>query len=82
MTGRPKDVSDIEILRAIRLTAGPVATSPELSDRLDMSSTGVNNRLRDLVNRGLVKRQKVGANAIVYWLSDNGEELLAAEGTN
>jgi len=82
MTGRPKDVSDVEILRAMRLTTGPVATSPELSDSLDMSSTGVNNRLRDLVNRGLVKRQKVGANAIVYWLSDDGEELLAAEGTN
>lgn len=80
MSGRPKKVEDVEILRQIKLTPGPVATSPEMTKELDMSSTGVNSRLRELVDDGLVKKQNVGANAVVYWLSDDGEEYLAKNG--
>jgi predicted ArsR family transcriptional regulator len=77
MGGRPKRVSDAEILREIKLASGPVATAPELSDRLHMQNSGVNKRLDDLVAAGLVRQREVGASAVVYWLSEDGEAELA-----
>lgn len=79
MVGRPKKVTDEDVLRQIKLCRGPIATNSELQEALDMSSTGVNQRLNDLVDRELVNKQRVGANAIVYWVSDDGEDYLAGK---
>ena len=76
MAGRPKDVEDWEILEAATVIHGP-ATAKELAERLDMSRSGVNKRLDKLVDRGLLFEKKVGANAVIYWLTDEGERHLA-----
>jgi len=75
MAGRPKDVSDDEILEAVALIKGP-ATATELGDAVGMNRSGMNKRLDDLVERGLVHQKKVGANAVVYWLTDDGEDFI------
>lgn len=77
MAGRPKDVSDSEILKEIALARGPVVTAPELADRVGMTGSAVNKRLDDLVTRGFVNKKQVGARAVVYWLTDDGRELAA-----
>ena len=77
MAGRPKDVSDSEILQEIALAHGPVVTAPELADRVEMTGSAVNKRLDGLVEQGLVNEKQVGARAVVYWLTDEGKELAA-----
>lgn len=74
MAGRPQDVSDEEILREIALLPAPVATAGELADSLEMTNSGVNKRLDDLVDEGYIKQKTVGARAKVYWLTEKGKE--------
>lgn len=75
--GRKREVSNGEILRAIALHTDPIVTASEVADVVDMSPQGVNKRLRELAEEGLVIRKKVGANAVVYRLSDSGREEIA-----
>ena len=75
--GRKREVTDEEILRAIRLHADPVVTAPEVADIVDMSSQGVNKRLRQLADQELVIRKEVGSRAVIYWLSDAGRDRLS-----
>lgn len=75
--GRPKDITDEEILQEVALSRGPVVTAPELADRLGISSSAVNKRFDDLVEDGYLNERQVGAKAIVYWLTDEGRELVA-----
>ena len=75
--GRPKDITDEEILQEVALARGPVVTAPEISDRLGISSSAVNKRFDDLVEDGYLNERQVGAKAIVYWLTEEGRELVA-----
>jgi len=75
MAGRPKRVSDAEILEAIMLVKGP-ATATEVGEIVDMGRSGINKRLDDLVARELIHEKAVGANAKVYWLTDDGKDHL------
>lgn len=72
--GRKREVADEEILRAIALHPDPVVTAKEVAEPVDMSPQGVNKRLRQLADDDLVVRKKVGAHAIIYWLTDEGRE--------
>jgi len=71
--GRKPETSDEEIMRAIALHPDAVVTAGEVSDAVGMTNQGVNKRLRDLANRGLVVRKQVGARAYVYWLTGEGK---------
>lgn len=75
MAGRPKDVSDKEILEAVKIVFGP-ATAGEVSDQVELNNSGANKRLKKLVNNGKLNQKKVGAKAKVYWLTDEGERYL------
>lgn len=76
MAGRKPTVSDEQVLREIALMADPVVTAPELADRLDITRQGANYRLGQLEEDGYVKSKKVGAHAIVYWLTEKGREVV------
>jgi predicted transcriptional regulator len=56
-----------------------VITATELSDAVDMTRQGVNNRLSELVESGHLRSKQVGSRAVVYWLTEEGREL-ASEG--
>jgi DNA-binding MarR family transcriptional regulator len=75
--GRKPETSDEEILRAIALHPDRVVTASEIADCVGMTSAGVNKRLPELVDDGVIVRKKVGANAVIYWLSPAGREQIA-----
>ena len=75
MAGRPPSISDYEILREVVGVEGPTTVS-DLIAELDINRSGMNKRVDYLVSRGLLNEKTVGANAVVYWLSDAGEEFL------
>ena len=76
MAGRPQDVSDRELLEQVALVHGP-ATSGEIADGVSIGRKGVNKRLPDLVEQGFLHKKEVGANAIIYWLTEKGHKLLS-----
>jgi len=75
MAGRPPKITDIQILCRVVEIEGP-ATATELIEELDINRSGMNKRLDDLVSRGLLNEKTVGANAVVYWLTNRGEEYV------
>lgn len=78
MGGRPPTVTDAEILRAVQTTFGP-ATAKEVSEQISINKSGTNKRLQELAESGKVHRKKVGANAVVYWISEQGHRELQSE---
>jgi biotin operon repressor len=64
--GRGREVSDIEIMRAVCEADGPVACAAEIADAVGMSRTGVTNRLHQLHEMGCVASKDVG-NGLVWW---------------
>jgi len=59
-----------DVLEAIRQTDSPVATAKELGELLDCSSEAARQKLITLHEQGRVERRTVGANAVVWWLTD------------
>lgn len=70
--GRKRDVSDAQILKTMALHPDPVVTAGELADKLDMTNSGMNKRLDQLVDGGFVEAKQVGARAVIYWLTADG----------
>jgi predicted transcriptional regulator len=68
-------VNDATIIREIALARGPAVFAVELTGPLDMSRQGVDRRLRDLQDKGLVNSKKAGR-ARMWWVSDDGWKLL------
>jgi len=64
--GRDREVDDIDIMRAICDSEGPVATAAEIAEAVGMTRTGVTHRLHQLHERGFVARKNVG-NGLVWW---------------
>jgi len=73
--GRPPKVSDEDILRTIATVYGP-ATVSDIIESVDIKRSGMNKRLDKLVDAELVREKKVGANAVVYWLSEAGQRKI------
>lgn len=59
-----------DVLEAIRHTDSPIATAKELGEILDCSSEAARQKLITLHEQGHVERRTVGANAVVWWLTD------------
>lgn len=72
--GRDERVSDIEILREVALSPDPIVTANEMAERMDYTRQGINNRLNNLVDDGLLDRRDVGSKAVVYWITDKGQK--------
>jgi len=64
--GRGREVSDIEIMRAVCEANGPVACGSEIADAVGMTRAGVTNRLHQLHEMGCVASKDVG-NGLVWW---------------
>ena len=76
--GRKPTVEDTTVIREIALARGPAVFAVELTGPLGMSRQGVDKRLRDLEERGLVRSKKAGR-ARMWWISDEGWKLLERE---
>lgn len=76
--GRKRSTSDDEILTAIALHPEPVVTAGEIAERVGMTNAGVNKRLPELEEDGLIIRKEVGAHAVIYWLTDTGRARVGS----
>jgi len=64
--------TDAELLREIRLLPDPVITAKEITENVELENATVNRRLDRLVDQGYLEEKKVGAAAVVYWLTSKG----------
>jgi len=80
MAGRKRQLSDLRILQAVLLSPDPIVTAPELADELEISRQGINPRLKQLAERGLLERRSVGSKAVVYWITESGRQHLHDHG--
>lgn len=67
-----------KLLRLVVSREGGFATAPEIAPHTEVGEKQTRNRLETLYEDGFLNRRKVGSTN-VYWLSDDGEELLADE---
>lgn len=59
-----------DVIEAIRQSDSPVSTAKEVSEKLGCSSEAARQKLITLHEQGRVERRTVGANAVVWWLTD------------
>jgi len=76
--GPDPSVTQIDVLREIRLAYPPVQAPKDLADRLDISNTAVSNKLQDMEEKNWVESERVGR-ARVYWVTDDGRAQLDPE---
>ena len=69
--GRPRELTDNEVLLAFDKVEKPVATAELLADTTDAPRRTVLRRLRELEDGDRVERWKVGGRAVVWWPADN-----------
>lgn len=77
MPGPDPSITDEELLREIKLLPDPVITAKEITERVDLENATVNRRLDRLVESGYLVEKKVGAAAVVYWMTPEGAEKAA-----
>jgi predicted ArsR family transcriptional regulator len=66
--------TDAELLRQIRLLPDPVVTAKEITEKVELENATVNRRFDRLVDEGYIVEKKVGAAAVVYWLTSKGRD--------
>ena len=71
MAGRKPEVEDREILEQFVESGEPAFGANELAEMVDMSRQGVDYRLRDLEEEGLVASKIVSRDRI-WWITDKG----------
>ncbi|RBI60309.1 hypothetical protein DMJ13_18400 [halophilic archaeon] len=62
------------VLTAMQNASDPVVTAKELSERLDCSSEAARQKLTQLHEQGVIERRKVGAGAVIWWVTDASSE--------
>lgn len=75
--GPKRTVTDEAILRSIALAPAPIATVKDIQADISMSRAGINNRLTQLEEGGMIESRRVGASAKVYWLTTAGRKMAS-----
>jgi predicted transcriptional regulator len=57
------------IIAQFRQAETPFLTAVEIADAIGMTRQGVNQRLKQLEERDIVERKKVGSRAVAWWLA-------------
>lgn len=81
MAGRPPDVPDIDILRAIRDFEYPFMSTAEIGQEVGFKSPAdsARPRLKHLEERNLVSSRKIGRYH-TWWITEEGRDHLNDEG--
>lgn len=77
MVGRPADVSDEDLLKAIREFEYPFMSTSEIGEEVGFRSPAdsARPRLKDLKERGLVDSRKIGRYH-TWWITEEGKEFI------
>ena len=71
--GRPRRVSDDELIHAVRVAireqAAPVATTSDIEDKIPLSKRGLQKRMRELRERGALGSKQAGR-TLVWWVPE------------
>lgn len=70
MAGRPKKITDDEILVILDKSNDPVMSAREVADELGESRRTLHRRLNELHDEGRVEKKTVGGRSVVWWLPD------------
>lgn len=76
--GRPRTITDDEIIRYLRGSDERVLTTSEIAEEFDVSSRTAQRRLSALDDEGRVVRKDVGARGAVWWAADSAPGASAA----
>jgi DNA-binding IclR family transcriptional regulator len=77
MAGRPKTVSDEDILCHFRDAEAPFLFTTELAELIDMSQQGAYNRLKELKSAGYLKSKTMSSKSSrAWWLTPAGHDFL------
>jgi biotin operon repressor len=68
---RPPRVGDSDIIEEFRQTDDAFLTAAEIAESIGMSRQGVNHRLKQLHDEGVVERKKAGGRAVGWWLASS-----------
>jgi len=74
MAGRPRRVSNVEVLAVILDSADPFLFTTEIAEELDMSQQGVHKRLVQLEDGGYVRSKTKNSRA--WWLTPAGRSFV------
>lgn len=78
--GRSKKLTQIQALVGVGLLqdaeTNPVVAPSEIGDWADVSSDTARNRLKELAELGQLKKKRIGACSLVFWLTDAGRARL------
>lgn len=66
-TGRPRDVTDDEILDVFRQSDDPVLMTSEVAEEIELKTRGTFDRLEKLHEDGVLRKKKVGETGAVWW---------------
>jgi len=67
--GRPRTVSDRELIDAGKASTGPAWTTREIAEALDISTQTARERFRTLAEQGVVNRKRE-AGVTIIWLPE------------
>lgn len=67
------EVTDEELLGVLREADSPVLSARMIADELPIGRQAVYERLYRLHDAGRVEKLKVGAQAVVWWVTDDHE---------
>jgi len=57
-----------EIVEVMENHSEPFMTLGEIADQVDVTKGTVHRRIQEMVNAGDVRKKKVGAKAVIWWL--------------
>ena len=67
---RPRTFMNEDVLDVIESHPDQFVTAGEVADEIGVTNGAVTDRLRELEDSGDLEKKKVGANAIVWWLTE------------
>jgi len=70
--GKDRSVSDEELIQAIKQHPDPAVKSTELAEQLPLTSTRINELLKPLESRGILRKKSFGS-ANGWWVAKTRE---------
>lgn len=71
--------SDIRYIQAIMQIPDPVVTAVEIANLVNVSQQAAHRKLEDMNDRNLVRKKKVGSRAVIWWLTEEGNDVYRKE---
>jgi len=79
MVGAAPEIGDVDLLREVYLSPDPIVTAPEMAERTGYVRQNIHYRFSRFVERGWLKSRDVGSHATVFWITDEGINVLVGD---